>query len=390
MRANREIIQKLKSAAEKTCRPGEYSLFFAPSRINVIGEHIDYNGGKVLPCAIEVGTYGYLREIEEPVLRLHSLNNPQYHEVPLDERPDPQRGWLNYPLGMLHMLREEGYQTGGLEGVIFGNIPTGSGLSSSSSLEMLIGFAASHFFNRGEIAPVTLALLGKRTENEFIGVASGIMDQFAIAMGKRDHGILLDTSSLQYRYVPLDLKDHVFVVLNTKKPRRLVDSKYNERRGECEQALEILQPLFGIEHLCELQLEQLAEGLDALPSDLLQKRTRHCVTENMRVAEAVQALELGNLETLGMLLNQSHISLRDDYEVTGEHLDAIVEAAWDAGAIGARMTGAGFGGCAIALVQQQRAGEFIRQVDAKYSSKTGIRGEYFLSRSGNGPERLED
>ncbi|MDO5717646.1 MAG: galactokinase [Tissierellia bacterium] len=389
MKLSKEEYKKMYDKALKNFGKAEYRLFFAPSRINIIGEHIDYNGGKVLPSAIEMGTYALVKKTKRNVIRLKSLNSNYYKEVLIGSEYASERGWVNYPLGVINNIEQRGYEIGGIEGVIYGNIPTGAGLSSSASLELLIGSLINELYNDSKISLKELALIGKDTENNFIGVNSGIMDQFAIAMGKADKAILLDTESLDYEYVDVDLKDKLIVILNTNKGRRLIDSKYNERRAECESALEILKQKYEIKNLCDLDISQLDEAIDYLEDENQRKRLRHVVTENARVYQAVDALKSGDMESLGKLLNESHYSLRYDYEVTGKHLDEITSAARISGALGARMTGAGFGGCGIALVEKDAIEEFKIKTEKLYKESTGIKPGFYVSKIGFGPKELE-
>ncbi len=367
----------------------DYRLYFAPSRINIIGEHIDYNGGSVLPCAIEIGTYGLVKEAARDVIRLRSQNAKLYKEVLIGSEYNEDNRWINYPLGMINKISEAGYKVGGVEGILYGNIPTGAGLSSSASLEILVGHIINTLYNGGRIKNEELAVLGMKTENEFIGVNSGIMDQFAIAMGSEGSAILLNTETHEYEYVDAKLSDYVIVILNTNKGRRLIDSMYNERRAECESALKKLKTKFDIENLCDLKPSDLDEVNSILEDEIERRRVRHAITENERVNAAVSAIRSGDMESLGKLLNESHYSLKVDYEVTGEHLDAITLAARNSGAIGARMTGAGFGGCGIALVKRDLLEEFKKSTSAYYKEATGLDAEFYETVIGSGPRELE-
>lgn len=389
MKLTKEEYKKMKDRAVLNFGKADYRLFFSPSRINIIGEHIDYNGGNVLPCAIEIGTYALVKPAVRDVIRLRSENAQYYKEVLIGSEFNPDNKWINYTLGMVNAISESGYAVGGLEGMIYGNIPTGAGLSSSASLEILIGKIINEIYNKSEISMKDLAIMGMKTENEFIGLNSGIMDQFAIAMGSKGKAILLNTGTLDYEYVDADLDDTLLVILNTNKGRRLVDSKYNERRSECESALAKLKPSFEIQNLCDLREDQLEDALAVLELDNERRRVRHAVTENARVQKAVNAIKGANMEELGNLLNESHYSLRYDYEVTGEHLDAITAAARKAGALGARMTGAGFGGCGIALVKKDELDEFKRVTGKLYKEETGLDADFYETVIGSGPCELE-
>ena len=364
----------------------EIKKFFSPSRINIIGEHIDYNGGKVFPCAIEIGTYGIARKNDQGLINLASMNMDLRGQISLkDLNYKEENNWMNYPVGVIKFLEEEGHKIGGLDILIYGNIPNGSGLSSSSSLELLIGEIVNVFYNEGQIDKLDLVKIGKRTENEFIGVNSGIMDQFIIGLGKKDHAMLIDTNSLEYDYYPFDLKDNKIVILNTNKRRELKDSKYNVRREECDQALDILKTYKeNINYLCDLGKKDLPL-LHYIGDENIRNRAEHAIKENLRVMEAAQALEKGNIVKLGQLLVESNDSLRDLYEVTGPHLDAITKHANDFdGCLGARMTGAGFGGCGIAIVKENMVNEFINYVGPRYEKDTGLKAEFIISDVGNG------
>lgn len=367
----------------------EATLFFSPSRINIIGEHIDYNGGKVLPCSIDIGTYALVRATDDRKINLHSLNR-EYSEKLCIDNPiyDETKDWLNYPLGMILSMSEFGSNIGGFEGIVYGNIPNGSGLSSSASLELLIGKIINDFYNDNSIDSLDIVKLGKVTENKFIGVNSGIMDQFAIGMGKEDNAVLLNTATLEYSYIPVILDGYSIVIMNTNKRRELKDSKYNERRSECEKALEFVNQFVKCNDLCDLSDEEYIEVLDKFEEGNIKNRFIHVVTENNRVKDAVVALKNQNIEELGQLLNKSHISLRDNYDVTGVELDTLFEASLKFGAIGARMTGAGFGGCAIAIVKVNEIEEFKANVAQTYLEKTGLVCEFFISKAAGGPIKI--
>ncbi|MGF0039886.1 galactokinase [Peptoniphilaceae bacterium SGI.131] len=368
----------------------EIRSFFSPSRINIIGEHIDYNGGRVLPCAIKIGTYGIARKNEKNLLRLKSLNMEKSGDLNLNDFSyKEENDWMNFAIGVGKFIKEAGYEIGGLDILIYGNIPNGSGLSSSSSLELLIGQIINNFYNDDKISPVDLALIGQKTENKFIGVNTGIMDQFVIACGRKNHAILLDTATLAHDYFPFDLGKYKIVIMNTKKRRELKDSKYNERRQECEDALKILQAFNpNLKNLCDIGKKDL-DILENIDNPILKKRAKHCVEENIRVLEAVEALKGGNIKKLGRLLIGSNDSLRELYEVTGPHLDSITRHANAfSHCLGARMTGAGFGGCAIAIVDGDRVDEFKEFVEKNYFADTGIKPEFISSSVGDGARRI--
>jgi len=366
--------------------------FFAPGRVNLIGEHTDYNGGNVFPCAIDKGTYGLVKKREDRKFRMYSENFADLGvmEFTLDELTnDKKHDWANYPKGVIKMFLEAGQKIdSGFDILFSGNIPNGAGLSSSASIEMLTAIVLKDLFHLS-IAPVEMAQLGKKTENLFIGVNSGIMDQFAVAMGKKDHAILLDCNTLKYDYVPVVLKDEVIVIANTNKRRGLADSKYNERRAECDEALAELQTKLPIKALGELSIEQFEADKDLIKSPVRQKRAKHAVYENQRTLKAQKELSAGNLAEFGKLMNQSHISLRDDYEVTGVELDTLAALAWEQpGVVGSRMTGAGFGGCTVSIVKKDKVDDFIKNVGEAYKNKIGYAADFYIASVSDGAKKL--
>ena len=366
--------------------------FFSPGRINLIGEHIDYSGGNVFPSAITFGTYAVVRERNDRIVRLYSENfeakgiiQVNLDTLVFDEKDD----WANYPKGVLKMLLDAGYKLdNGFDALFFGNIPNGAGLSSSASLEVLTGLIATTI-NDVTIDMLDIVKLSQKAENEFVGVQCGIMDQFAVGMAKKDSAMLLNTNTLEYSYVPVNLEDNIIVIMNTNKRRGLADSAYNERRTQCETALKILQSVEHKEYLCDYSLEFLEENKSLLSDPLVYKRAHHAITENERSLKASKVLLENDLESFGLLMNQSHVSLRDDYDVTGIELDTIVEAAWDHPAtIGARVTGAGFGGCAIAIVNQDSVDDFIESVQSKYSKTIGYKADFYVASIGQGAHEI--
>ena len=367
--------------------------FFSPGRINLIGEHTDYNGGHVFPAAISLGTYGAARKRDDQLLRFFSGNFEEKGiiEVPLENLHfEPEHNWTNYPKGVLHFLQEAGHTIDrGMDVYVYGNIPNGSGLSSSASLELLTGVIAEKIFDLN-LERLDLVKIGKLTENEFIGVNSGIMDQFAIGMGADQRAIYLDTNTLEYDLVPLDLKDNVVVIMNTNKRRELADSKYNERRAECEKAVEELNRKLSISTLGELDEWSFDEYSYLIEDENRLKRARHAVLENQRTLQARAALQAGDLEKFGRLMNASHVSLEHDYEVTGLELDTLVHTAWEQeGVLGARMTGAGFGGCAIALVGKDAVESFKENVGRKYQEVVGYAPSFYIAEVAGGSRVLD-
>lgn len=366
--------------------------FFAPGRVNLIGEHTDYNGGNVFPCAIDKGTYGLVKKRNDRKFRMYSENFADLGvmEFTLDELTnDKKHDWANYPKGVIKMFLETGQKIdSGFDILFSGNIPNGAGLSSSASIEMLTAIVLKDLFHLS-IDSVEMAQLGKKTENLFIGVNSGIMDQFAVAMGKKDHAILLDCNTLKYAYVPVVLKDEVIVIANTNKRRGLADSKYNERRAECDEALAELQTKLPIKALGELSIEQFEANKDLIKSPVRQKRAKHAVYENQRTLKAQKELSAGNLAEFGKLMNQSHISLRDDYEVTGVELDTLAALAWEQpGVVGSRMTGAGFGGCTVSIVKKDKVDDFIKNVGEAYKNKIGYAADFYIASVSDGAKKL--
>ena len=366
--------------------------FFSPGRVNLIGEHTDYNGGNVFPCAIDRGTYGLVKLRDDKKFRMYSENFEKNGiiEFSLDKLENEKKhGWVNYPKGIKKMYIEAGYKIDrGLDILYYGNIPNGAGLSSSASIEILTAVVLKKLFSL-DIDMIEMVKLGQKTENLFIGVNSGIMDQFAVGMGKKDNAVLLDCNTLKYEYVPVLLKDEVIIISNTNKRRGLADSKYNERRSECEQALKELQEKLHIKALGELSIEEFEKNKELIKNETNRKRAKHAVYENQRTLKAQKELTKGNLEEFGKLMNESHISLRDDYEVTGKELDTLVELSWKQdGTVGSRMTGAGFGGCTVSIVKKDKAEEFIKNVGKGYRDKIGYDADFYIVEVSEGPREL--
>lgn len=386
--------QLLKEFKEKFGSEGDIRSYFAPGRVNLIGEHTDYNGGHVFPCALTIGTYAIVRKREDRNFRFYSTNFESLGviEASLDNlKYDKALDWTNYPLGVVWAFIEKGYPVDyGFDMLLFGNIPNGSGLSSSASVEVVTGVALRDLFGYDDISMIDIALFGQYSENNFNGVNCGIMDQFAIAMGKKDQAIFLDTSDLSYTYAPIKLADEKIVIACSNKKRGLGDSKYNERRAECEEALAELQTKLDIKALGELSEEEFEANKDLIKSEVRQRRAKHAVYENQRTLKAVDALKAGNLEEFGKLMNASHVSLRDDYEVTGIELDTLVENAWEQeGVIGSRMTGAGFGGCTVSIVKTDCVDKFIENVGKAYLEKIGYAADFYVVEIGDGGRVLE-
>lgn len=368
---------------------GDIRTYFAPGRVNLIGEHTDYNGGYVFPCALTIGTYAAARKREDSKLRLYSMNFEHLGVIEADIHSLKNRkedGWTNYPKGVIWAFGEKGYSvTCGMDILLYGNIPNSSGLSSSASVEVVTGVIVKDLFGFSQVTMTEIALLGQYSENHFNKVNCGIMDQFAIAMGKKDHAIFLDTADLSYEYAPIVLKDAKIVIACSNKKRGLGESKYNERRTECETALAELQTELSIQSLGELTGEEFEAHKNLIQDDVRIRRAKHAVYENQRTIQAVEALRNGDIAAFGKLMNESHISLRDDYEVTGQELDTLVETAWQQkGVIGSRMTGAGFGGCTVSIVKNENVEEFIKNVGEHYQNVVGYAADFYVVEVGDG------
>ncbi len=373
---------------EKFGDGGDIRSYFAPGRVNLIGEHTDYNGGHVFPCALTIGTYFIARQREDRVLRFYSTNFESLGiiESSLDNLVwSKEADWTNYPMGVMWAFGEKGYKiTNGFDILLCGNIPNGSGLSSSASVEVGTGVLLRDMYGF-DVSMIDIALIGQYSENNFNKVNCGIMDQFAIAMGKKDHAIFLDTADLSYEYAPIVLKDAKIVIACSNKKRGLGDSKYNERRAECEEALAELQTVVDIKSLGELDEAQFEQYRSAIKSEVRQRRAKHAVYENQRTIKAVAALKAGDIEEFGKLMIASHDSLRDDYEVTGKELDTLVASALKQdGVIGSRMTGAGFGGCTVSIVKNDNIDVFIENVGKEYKDTIGYAADFYVVEVGDG------
>lgn len=367
-------------------------VYFAPGRVNLIGEHTDYNGGHVFPCALTIGTYGAARRRTDDKLRFYSMNFKELGVVESslkDLTPSGEADWTDYPKGVIWAFGEKGMKVPfGMDLLLFGNIPNGSGLSSSASVEVLTGYILRDFFGF-DVTNQDLALIGQFSENQYNKVNCGIMDQFAIAMGRKNSAIFLDTADLKFEYAPIALTGAKIVIACSNKKRGLGDSKYNERRSECETALAELQQAVKVNSLGELDEETFEKYASIIKSDVRRKRAKHAVYENRRTIRAVEALKANDITEFGRLMNASHVSLRDDYEVTGIELDTLVEEAWKIeGVIGSRMTGAGFGGCTVSIVKDEAIDVFIEKVGAAYREKIGYAADFYVVEAGDGPMTL--
>lgn len=371
---------------------GDIRTYFALGRVNLIGEHTDYNGGHVFPCALTLGTYGIARKREDNKLRFYSVNFERLGVIESsleDLKPYKAAEWTNYPKGVMWAFEERGYKLpNGLDILLYGNIPNGSGLSSSASLEVLTGVILKDMFGF-DVSMTDIALIGQFSENNFNGCNCGIMDQFASAMGKKDNAIFLDTNTLQYEYAPVVLEDAKIVIINSKVKHSLVDSAYNDRRNECETALKELQEVVAVQTLGDLTEEAFEKHKDAIKSEIRQKRARHAVYENQRTIRAVEALKENRIEEFGKLMNESHRSLRDDYEVSCKEIDILVDLAWETeGVIGSRITGGGFGGCTVSIVKNEAVDGFIKNIGEQYLAKVGHEAEFYVVDIGDGARVL--
>ena len=365
-------------------------IFFCPGRVNLIGEHIDYNGGKVMPSAISLGTWLAVSKNNNKLLRFSSMNFAEKADIRLQQSYSKTgKGWFNYPLGVINEIVEKENDISGLDLLFYGNLPIGAGLSSSASIEILTCFALNQMFGL-KISNKEMALLGKKVENEFIGVNSGIMDQFAVVMGKKNNAILLNCDTLDYEYLPFETGDHRLAIINSNKQRTLADSKYNERFAECGKALKALKKELDVDNLCDINLSDFEEHRHLINDPVLDKRALHVISENFRVEEAGKALKNNDLISFGKEMYASHQSLKDWYEVSGKELDTIVEfcKTYD-DCIGARMTGAGFGGCAIALVKKNKFEDFSSKLIDYYNEKIGYKCDVFASDIGDGARELK-
>jgi len=386
------LIERLQKRFEDIFHAQADGCYFAPGRVNLIGEHTDYNGGNVFPCALVIGTYGAARRREDTLVKLYSDNFPEIGMIEFDIQDvkfEKDHDWANYPKGLIYTYKEKGLKfKHGFEIYFEGNIPNGAGLSSSASIEVLTAIILDDLYEFG-LDRIDMVKLSQQAENQFVGVNSGIMDQFAVGMGKKDQAILLDTNTLKYRYASIQLKDASIIIANTNKRRGLQDSKYNERREQCEEALRILKTKLDIKALGELSEEEFLQNANLIENEIIRKRAKHAVFENVRTLKAVEALENEDIEEFGRLMNESHDSLRDDYEVTGVELDTLVELARKQnGVIGSRMTGAGFGGCTVSIVENDSIDNFIENVGKEYQEIIGYAADFYVVSIGDGAHKL--
>ena len=398
--------QELQVAFEQAFGHASEKIFFAPGRVNLIGEHTDYNGGCVFPCALSFGAWLLLAKNEDKVLRFRSLNMPQQYDIPITAiRPQPDKAWCNYALGCIEIISRrhpDAKLESGYDLLYYGNVPPGAGLSSSAAMEVVTARAFSEEMSVSDRDGypcgytdekqyrTELALIGQACEHEYAGVMCGIMDQFASAQGKKDHAIYLNCDTLDFEHVPVKLEGIKVVITNTHSPHHLDSGAYNDRVRQCKTAVEQISRVKPIKFLAELTEEDWAEVENAITDPIAKKRARHVVGEVARTAAAVEALKRGEIAYFGELMTASHVSLRDDYEVTGPELDALAEAAWQVeGVLGSRMTGGGFGGCTVSLVKEEAIEAFKAFVGKEYEEKTGLKADFYVAEIGDGVSKLK-
>ena len=384
-------IDQLKSAYEAAYQKSATDIFFSPGRVNLIGEHTDYNGGFVFPCALSFGTYLLISPNSEQKINFRSLNIDAVYSLELTQltTPLPNKAWANYPMGVIAQFIKRGVSiTQGYDILFWGNVPAGAGLSSSAAMEVVTAYALNELLGTG-YELTELAKIGRAAEHEFAGVMCGIMDQFASAHGKADHAIYLNCDKLEYDLVPVKLDGVKVVVTNTHSPHKLDSGSFNDRVRQCQLAVEQLNSVRPTQYLAELSQAEFEQVKYAITDETAYRRARHVVGEVQRTKDAVEALRQGDIAKFGVLMNQSHVSLRDDYEVTGPQLDALAEAAWKVdGVLGSRMTGGGFGGCTVSLVRDEAIPTFIEQVGDEYIKKTGLKADFYIAEIGDGAHRI--
>lgn len=390
--------QEMNLAFEQAYGKKAEKMYFSPGRVNLIGEHTDYNGGCVFPCALSFGAWLLLAKNNDQVLRFRSLNMPQTYSIPVtDIKPQPDRAWCNYALGCIDIIRRrhpEAKLESGYDLLYYGNVPAGAGLSSSAAMEVVTARAFTEEMNWKDADDkkyrTELALIGQACEHEYAGVMCGVMDQFASAQGKKDHAIHLNCDTLEFEHVPVKLEGIKVVISNTHSPHHLDSGAYNDRVRQCKTAVEQISTVKPIKHLAELTPEDWKEVEGVITDPIAKKRAHHVVGEVARTAEAVEALKKGDIKRFGELMTQSHVSLRDDYEVTGKELDTMAEAAWEVeGVLGSRMTGGGFGGCTVSLVKDEAIETFKAHVGKVYEEKTGLKPDFYVAEIGDGVSKLE-
>ena len=389
MKADINILREefFKKYGNRDSRP---VIFYSPGRVNLIGEHTDYNGGYVFPCALDFGTYLVIRKSAQPEIKLSTLNFPGDIRIPVTATfTRLEKSWTNYPVGVINEFAKRGIGVSGMEMLFYGDIPNGAGLSSSASIEMVTAVAINDLFGVN-LPMMELVKMGQKAENEFVGMNCGIMDQFAVGFGKKDHAINLKCDTLEYKYAPLNLGSSRIIITNTNKRRGLTDSKYNERRSECDRAVELVSPHHPIKTLSDITSDELWLLDKYITDEVIRRRAKHVITENARTLEAIKALEKNDIRKMGKLMNESHDSLCKDYEVTGFELDTLVyEGRKLQGVIGSRMTGAGFGGCTVSIVEDEHAEAFMEKLSKAYKTKTGLKADFYLPNIGDGARKLD-
>ena len=384
-------VTELKKSFKEAYGHEADAVYFSPGRVNLIGEHTDYNGGFVFPCALSFGTYLLIRKNGEKFVQFRSLNQPEVVKVTFDKLTERlENSWVNYPLGVFAQYVKRGVTfEEGFDIMIWGDVPNGAGLSSSAALEVVTAYALNDQLGTG-LSRTELAKIGQKAEHEFALVNCGIMDQFASANGKKDHAIFLNCDTLDFELVPVKLEGVKVVISNTHSPHKLDSGAYNQRVAECKLAVEQLNKVRPIKYLAELTEAEFEKVQDAITDPVAHKRARHVVGEVQRTTDAVKALKAGDIKLFGQLMNASHVSLRDDYEVTGPELDTMAEEAWKIdGVIGSRMTGGGFGGCTVSLVKDEAIEEFKEKVGAAYEAKINIKPDFYIAEIGNGAMKVE-
>ncbi len=377
---------------EKFGSEGDIRVFFAPGRVNLIGEHTDYNGGHVFPCALSMGNYGVARKRNDKTVRWYNMTYPNDGVITADITnlaPEDNGLWYDYQLGVLWAFMQKGYEIPcGYDMAMVSDMPAGAGLSASASIEELAAVIARDLFSL-DLTMSECAVIGQYSENNFNGMNCGIMDQFASAMGKKNNAIFLDTDTLEYEYVPLNLKQEKIVITNSNVKHQLAGSAYNDRRRQSEEALKDLQTVTDIKTLGDLSESDFEKYADAIKDPVNRKRAKHAVYENSRTIKAVTALRSGDIAAFGKLMNESHVSLRDDYEVSCKEIDILVEEAWKIeGVIGSRITGGGFGGCTVSIVKNDAIDDFKDRISSVYKEKTGLETQFYIADAADGARRL--
>ncbi|MDR0982115.1 MAG: galactokinase [Culturomica sp.] len=381
-------IQELNERFQEIYGHKAEHAFFAPGRVNLIGEHTDYNGGLVLPCALSFGTYLLIAPREDKLNRFSSVNMESSYVADAETLKNNPKSWIKYPLGVMKEFEQKGFDVWGYDLLYYGNIPNGAGLSSSASIEIVTAVMLNEL-TTANLDMVELVKISQKAENEYVGMNCGIMDQFAVGMGKTDHAIALDCATLDYQYLPLNIKGYKLVITNTNKTRGLADSKYNERRQQCDDAISDISAVHEIDFLCQMNEKDFEKYGTQIKNPVNFQRAKHAVSENQRVIKSIDALKTGDLVTFGKLMNESHRSLKEDYEVTCKELDTLAEESQkSAGVLGSRMTGGGFGGCTVTLIEEDKVDEFIEKISKIYKEKTGLEASFYVADIGDGAHKI--